>query len=151
MFKGVWASRWRRTERDSLAGTLGSLERLVMEVVWQGEALTVREVRDRLKRPVAYTTAMTTLDRLYKKGLVSRVRSGRAFVYSAATSREMLEAAVAEGVLAGLLTSRSGAAMPILSNLVDTVGRQDGGLVLLDTLEALVRETRDRIRRKEQP
>ena len=145
MFKGIWVSKWRKAEKDPLGGTLGSLERQVMEVVWQREGQTVREVRDRLTRPIAYTTAMTTLDRLYKKGLVSRVRSGRAFLYSAVATREALEAAVAEGVLTGLLTTRSGGATPILSNLVDAVGRQDDGLDLLDTLEGLVRQARRRI------
>ena len=148
MLNGIWGSKWRKTEKDPLGGTLGSLERQVMDVVWSAEALTVREVRDRLPRAVAYTTAMTTLDRLYKKGLVSRVRTGRAFVYSAAASREALETAVAQGMLTGLLTTRSDAAMPILSNLVDAVGRQDDGLDLLDTLEGLVREARRRLQEK---
>jgi predicted transcriptional regulator len=116
-----------------------------MDIVWQGGDVTVRDVLESLSRPVAYTTAMTTLDRLYKKGLVARTRSGRAFVYTAAWSREQLQAAVASGVLTGLLSNGSGAAMPILSNLVDAVSREDGGLDLLNALEALVREKRRRI------
>lgn len=116
-----------------------------MEIVWPSGDSTVRDVQTRLGRAVAYTTVMTTLDRLFKKGLVVRRRAGRAFVYTAVQSRQQIEAAVAGGVLTGLLSSGPHAAMPILSNLVDAVGRQDGGLDLLSALEAMVRDTRQRL------
>jgi predicted transcriptional regulator len=130
MFSGLW-------------GRLGSLERHVMEIVWQADEVTVRDVRAKLEREVAYTTVMTTLDRLFKKGFVVRTRAGRAFVYRASRSREQMEADVASGVLSGLLSS--GAAMPILSNLVDAVGSHDDGLDLLNALEDMVRDKRRRI------
>lgn len=149
MFKGLWGSRWRRVERDPLWTALGSLERQVMEVVWELDAATVRDVQSKLPRQVAYTTAMTTLDRLFKKGFVSRTQAGRAYVYRPAQSREQLEAAVATGMLDGLLSGGSHAALPILSNLVDAVGRQDDGPDLLSELERLVREKRRRIQKDE--
>ncbi len=145
MFKGLWGSRWRRAEEDPLRGALGSLERQVMEIVWRQGDFTVRAVQAQLGRPMAYTTVMTTLDRLFKKGLVARRRDGRAFVYTAAQSRQEIEADVASGVLSGLLSNGPASAMPILSNLVDAVGRQDGGLDMLSALEALVRDKRQRI------
>ena len=43
-----------------------------MDVVWEGGELPVRDVQARLARRVAYTTVMTTLDRLFKKGFVTR-------------------------------------------------------------------------------
>ena len=64
-------------------------------------AFSVREVRAQLARTVAYTTVMTTLDRLFKKGLLERVREGRAFVYRAAHTRQDVEAAVASGCCEG--------------------------------------------------
>jgi predicted transcriptional regulator len=145
MFSGSWGMRWRRAERDPLRGALGSLEREVMEIVWQSDAVTVRDAHARLGRPVAYTTVMTTLDRLFKKGFVARTRNGRAFVYTAAQSRQQVEAVVASGVLTGLLSNGAGAAMPILSNLVDAVGHQDGGLDFLDALEQMVQDTRRKL------
>ena len=145
MFKGLWGSRWRRAEEDPLRGALGSLERQVMEIVWRQGDFTVRAVQAQLARPMAYTTVMTTLDRLFKKGLVARRRDGRAFVYTAAQSRQEIEADVASGVLSGLLSNGPASALPILSNLVDAVGRQDGGLDMLSVLEALVRDKRQRI------
>lgn len=149
MFKGLWGTHWRRTERDPLGAALGSLERQVMEVVWDGTSFTVRDVHARLSRPVAYTTVMTTLDRLFKKGFVARTRQGRAFLYTAARSRAEVEAAMASGVLGGLLSQGSAGAIPILSNLVDAVSAQDGGSELLDALETLVRERRRKLEEQE--
>jgi predicted transcriptional regulator len=145
MFKGLWSRRSRRLEGDPLRAALGTLERPVMEIVWGAPEVTVRDVQSQLQRPVAYTTVMTTLDRLFKKGFLARTRSGRAFVYRATRSRAQAEAAVASGVLTSLLST--GAAMPILSNLVDAVGSQDDGLDLLQALETMVREKRRRIER----
>ena len=51
-------------------------------------ACSVREVRRALGDGLAYTTVMTTLDRLFKKGLLERQRDGRAFRYATRTSRE---------------------------------------------------------------
>ena len=77
MFKGSWVSSWVRGERDPLQAALGRLEREVMDVVWTPATKhTVRDVQARLPRKAAYTTVMTTLDRLFKKGLVSRRREG---------------------------------------------------------------------------
>jgi predicted transcriptional regulator len=142
MFKGLWNRRWREAN-DPLRAALGNLEREVMDVVWQNGETTVREVRSMLVRPVAYTTVMTTLDRLFKKGFVARTRAGRAFVYQAVRTREQTEAAVASGMMSGLFSG--GSAMPILSNLVDAVGSQDAGAELLDALEEMVREKRRRM------
>jgi predicted transcriptional regulator len=130
-------------QMSTVLWSLGRLERQVMEVVWTAGEVTVRDVQAKLPRAAAYTTVMTTLDRLFKKGFVVRERSGRAFTYRASGSREQTEAANAQGVLAGLLAN--GATLPILSNLVETVGSQDGGRDLLGALEELVRDKRRRI------
>ncbi len=138
MFKSFWNRRL--PPEDRLRAALGKLEREVMELVWQGGDTTVREVQRALPRPVAYTTVMTTLDRLFKKGFVARSQSGRAFVYRALRSRQQTEAAVASGIVSGLFSGSS--AMPILSNLVDAVGSQDDGPDLLNALEEMVRDKR---------
>jgi predicted transcriptional regulator len=76
---------------------LGDLERAVMELLWTSDSshphgVTVREVHDQigLERGLAYTTLMTVLDRMAKKGLVDRERDGRAWRYTAASSRDEL-------------------------------------------------------------
>jgi predicted transcriptional regulator len=69
---------------------LGELERAVMDVLWDRAApTTVREVAEALEeRDLAYTTVMTVLDRLAGKDMVQRERSGRAWSYRPAASRE---------------------------------------------------------------
>jgi predicted transcriptional regulator len=139
MFKG-FRGTWLRGTRDPMQAALGHLERAVMDTVWQGGPYSVRDVQGKL---VAYTTVMTTLDRLYKKGLVQRRREGRAFLYTAALERHELEATMTTGLLNGMLSGGSDAARPFLSNLVDVVGDSDDAL--LDELEQLVREKRERL------
>lgn len=127
---------------DPIQTAFGVLERDVLRVLWSETDLAVREVQIRLARPVAYTTVMTTLDRLFKKGILRRRRDGRAFVYSAAFSPQELRASIAGHVLSGILKSQQAEAGPVLSNLVESVGQQDGGAELLQKLEALIREKR---------
>jgi predicted transcriptional regulator len=76
---------------------LGMLERSVMETLWDltgpatGEPdATARQVVDRLgtSRSLAYTTVLTVLDRLERKGLVRRLREGRPHRYAPAATRE---------------------------------------------------------------
>ena len=117
----------------------GILERDVMRVLWEDADLAVRDVQTRLSRGVAYTTVMTTLDRLFKKGVLTRRQTGRAFLYSAALTRAQLQAQIAGGVLSGLLQGRDGATAPLLSNFVESVSEQDGGAELLRELEDLVK------------
>jgi len=81
----------------SLLPGLGDLERAVMEHLWArqeagGGPLTVREVHGTVgaRRELAYTTVMTVLDRLTRKGLVNQAREGRAYLYSATATRHAL-------------------------------------------------------------
>ena len=145
MLKG-FRSGWLGSTRDPLRSALGRLERAVMDTVWAGGDFSVRDVQSALGRPVAYTTVMTTLDRLFKKGLVRRRREGRAFVYTAALERHEIEATMTAGLLDGVLASGPGAARPFLSNLVDAVGDSNDGL--LEELERLVRDKRETLKRE---
>ena len=75
----------------------GDLEREVMTKLWDaGEPLTVRQVHELLntERELAYTTVMTVLDRLAKKGVVRQERADRAYRYSAVQTREQMTAAL---------------------------------------------------------
>jgi len=130
-------------------GGLGTLERPVLDTVWRLKHARVREVRAALGGTVAYTTVMTVLDRLYKKGVLERTRAGRAYVYSAAASPDELQSSMAMGLLRRLLGRGRRAAAPVLSSLVDTVGERDGRL--LDELDRLLREKRRALKRRERP
>lgn len=83
---------------------LGDLERDVMAQLWDaGQPLTVRQVHERLRgeRDLAYTTVMTVLDRLAKKGVVIQQRADRAYRYAAAQTREEMTAALMLDALRG--------------------------------------------------
>src|SRR5208337_4180412 len=82
---------------------LGPLESQVMEVLWDGKECCVRQVLARLDQKFAYTTIMTTLDRLYKKKLLNRRLLGRGYVYSARVTCQEWKDTVARDVVAKLL------------------------------------------------
>ena len=115
---------------------LGALETEVMEVVWRHDGeRRVRDVHSALLGRLAYTTLMTTMDRLFKKGLLERRKHGRAFAYRARVTRRQLVLDAGAGLLRGLIDSEG---EPALSFLVDAVTESDREL--LDSLERLVRE-----------
>jgi len=71
---------------------LPRLELEVMKVLWRRGPSRVGAVREDLmpERPLAYTTVMTLLDRLEKKGAVTREKRGRSYVYEPVLSREVV-------------------------------------------------------------
>ncbi|GAA2231672.1 MULTISPECIES: BlaI/MecI/CopY family transcriptional regulator [Kitasatospora] len=76
---------------------LGELENDIMTRVWQwNRPVTVREVLQDLQseRDIAYTTVMTVLDKLYRKGWLRREQVGRAYRYEPVSSREAYTAAL---------------------------------------------------------
>jgi len=135
-----------KSSRELLERSLGVLEREVMGLAWERPEITVRECCDRLGSGVAYTTVMTTMDRLFKKGLLARRKDGRAFVYRAVATKSELEGAVATELVHSLLHRDGSEPLPILSFLVDAVSDRDRAL--LDELERLVREKRLSLARK---
>lgn len=80
---------------------LGELELAVMEVLWVQAKQTVNEVEERLreKRDIAHTTVLTTLDRMYRKGYLTREKQAKAFVYSPHYTRNEFERTMAQEVL----------------------------------------------------
>jgi predicted transcriptional regulator len=127
-----------RPKPSGLAALFGSLELRVLDALWRrgGEA-AVRDIQSEFPGS-AYTTLMTTLDRLHRKGVLERRKIGRAFAYRPVSSRQELESGLVTRALQPLLQGES--AQPILSFFVEEVSRQDDRL--LDELERLVREKR---------
>lgn len=84
---------------------MGQLEAAVMDLLWdRGGWLTPGEVHEVLseERPLAYTTVMTILVRLWRKGRLERQRDGRAYAYRPVLSREQQAAARMSEVLSTL-------------------------------------------------
>ncbi len=104
-----------------------------MEILWARGESSVHDVIEKLVRPLAYTTVMTTLDRLYKKGLLERRKSERAFFYSPSLSRQAWEQKRAGEWMAEFLSGPRPSSELLISCLVDAVGQFDR--TLLDELE----------------
>ncbi len=106
-----------------------------MEVAWRTSPISVHEVSQALsERALAYTTLMTTMDRLYKKGLLMREKRSHAFLYRPAMIREAYERRLVAAVLGGLPTASREA---LLSGFLDYAATDDE---TLDALERLIAE-----------
>ena len=125
---------------DAVVDSLGELELKVLEEVRRLGESNVGSVCEVLDRSYAYTTVMTTLDRLYKKGLLTRTKSGRAFYYKVRFSAEEMERGLTEDVMSTLLDVNPSRVTPVLACIVDSVSERDREL--LDELERLVKEKR---------
>ncbi|HKI27311.1 MAG TPA: BlaI/MecI/CopY family transcriptional regulator [Candidatus Sulfotelmatobacter sp.] len=123
---------------------LGPLEGRLLETLWQRGNATVRELQQDGYQDLAYTTVMTTLDRLFKKNLLSRAAEGRAFRYTPRLSREEFEREVAVAAFQRLFNASSASSLP-LSYLVEIVSARDARL--LDDLWRLVEQKRREVRR----
>ena len=131
-----------RPDEQGLHQALGQLEASVMNGVWDSETpMCVEDVRQALasKKEAAYTTIMTTLDRLYKKGFLDRERRGKAYYYTAKVTKAELGSSVTKQVIDGLLKTF---AEPAISYFVEALGDTDPEK--LDSLAALIEKKRAR-------
>jgi predicted transcriptional regulator len=134
---------------------LGPLEQRMLEALWVRGSATVREMLEDGYQDLAYTTVMTTLDRLFKKNVLTRQAEGRAFRYAPRYSREELHREAAGEAFRQWLDLSPEASLP-LSYLVEIVTERDAQL--LDDLRQLVetkrrelsnRESESRVKEKE--
>lgn len=134
------------SEQESVP-VLGHLELSILEILWQRGESAVRDIVEMLNKgddpPRAYTTAMTTLDRLYKKGILGRNKVDRAFVYSPLLSKKEFERRRAQSLISGLLQDSSVSNGLLISCLVDAVDRHEPGM--LDELEEQIKKRRQEL------
>jgi predicted transcriptional regulator len=117
-----------------LAGTsggdvrgFGDLEAVIMQLVWDhGDAVTVRDLFDELRqeRAIAYTTVMSTMDNLHRKGWLDRVKDGKAYRYTPTASREEYSARLMAEALAG-----GGDTEAVLSHFVAQMDGTESGVL----------------------
>jgi len=115
----------------------GDLEAVIMDRVWErGEPVTVRELFDEMaaERTIAYTTVMSTMDNLHRKGWLDRVREGKAYRYTATASREEYGARLMREALAD-----GGDAEVVLSHFVAQIDSGES-----DALRSVLRKLRGR-------
>lgn len=113
----------RRIQRAAAGPLLGPLETEVMSRFWRRGPATVREVVDELTkdRDLAYTTVMTVMVRLERKGLLKRERTGKMYLYRAALTRDQHEARVSRDLARGLVSQFGDAALAAFSAELDEV------------------------------
>ena len=133
-----WLTRFGRG--DTITDPFGPLERRVLEGLWdRQEPASVRDVHPAFPE-IAYTTLMTTMDRLHRKGVLDRVKRGRAFFYTPRFTRAQFESGRVADALKAAFAGEATALKPLLSFFVEAVGDHDRKL--LDELESLVRARR---------
>ena len=135
-------AQWLKPGDSSAVSNLGHLERELMEHVWELEEASVSDVHDGLGARLAYTTIMTTLDRLYKKGILARRKQGRAFLYSARFSREEFKQNLVRKAMDFLIAEHREHTTPLMAYLVETFKEHDARL--LDELEKMIQQSRSR-------
>jgi len=132
--------------REVVDRALGELERTVMDIAWQRGEISVRDVYLLFDSRIAYTTLMTTLHRLYRKGVLERRKCGRAFLYSPRVSPLEFEQGIARDLIEGLIGRVPDGVEPLLACIVDAVSEHDRAC--LEALDRLVREKKQELRRK---
>ena len=115
----------------------GDLEVVIMHMVWdRHRPVTVRELFDDLRqeREIAYTTVMSTMDNLHRKGWLARSKDGKAYRYTATASREEYSARLMREALAD-----GGDAEAVLAHFVAQMGGPES-----EALRAVVRRLTER-------
>lgn len=141
----MWLKRHLGTKPAAL-DQLGKLESEVMERIWARGEISVRDLHEDLSARLAYTTVMTTLDRLFKKGLLQRRKVGKAYFYVPTFTEKEYHERVAQHLF-GIVLHEGANNQAVLSSFVDVVSQTDKEM--LDRLEQLVKAKRRALRRPE--
>jgi predicted transcriptional regulator len=114
--------------KHSLSEVLGPLEDEIMQVVWDRGEVTVRDVHDalRARRPIAYTTVMTTLGRLSDKGLLKRTEDQPAHRYSPLLTRDQYARSTVKSVVDWLIGHFPD---PAVAYLIDRAENEDEDVI----------------------
>ncbi|MEW6232146.1 MAG: BlaI/MecI/CopY family transcriptional regulator [Chloroflexota bacterium] len=126
-----------RPQRSGIRKALGKLEAEIMELIWQrpvGEGISVRDIYEILhtRRSLAYTTVMTTMSRLAKKGLLSIEKVNQTYIYRALLTKKEFTDSLVGWLLDSLFLDLSGAALSYFLSSADAADREE--------LERILRE-----------
>ena len=138
----MWLKR-KTGVRQAPVEQLGTLESEMMERIWARGETSVRDLHEEMSSRLAYTTIMTTVDRLFKKGLLDRRAVGRAFLYSPRITKRDYNQQLTQHLL-GIAVEESGSKQALLSCFVDYVSDSDRRL--LDELDGLVKAKKRSLR-----
>lgn len=119
---------------------LGPLQKRIMDVIWRVRRASVQDVLDEINRggrgALAYTTVMTVMTQLWEKGLLSRRKSGRAYIYRPTSDERGYNVRRIQEFFARLLGRDE---KYVASHLLDALEDEDP-----DQIEALIKELKER-------
>ncbi|MBI5682380.1 MAG: BlaI/MecI/CopY family transcriptional regulator [Deltaproteobacteria bacterium] len=129
-------------DKRDFEGVLGSLERDVMDALWEKEEASGREVYEHLKfsRDIAITTVLTVIERLVKKGLVKKTRGESTYIYTPASSREDFTQNVSRDVFKMVMRMSSSDAVASFVDIVADISPEE-----LDRLRRLIDEKKKKM------
>lgn len=120
-------SKWfgNRSSKQS-APVLGPREIEVLKLLWRYDSLSVQQIMPLISdESISTSTLQSTLERLFKKGVVSREKSGRAFVYQATMSQSVIIGQILQDVTEQL---SDGELAPVISGFIDFVVEENAEL-----------------------
>lgn len=144
----MWWFKRKDDHSKTALEALGSLESALMELLWRLGESSVRRLHSQSSPPLAYTTIMTTVDRLYKKGLLTRTRVGKAYFYGPCLTEKEYRERVAQHLI-NMAMQNSRYDNTVLSCFVDTVTETDRQM--LDHLDRLIKAKRKALRSSSRP
>lgn len=133
----------RQTGIPESLDKLGRLESQLMERIWARGEISVRDLHAEFAARLAYTTIMTTLDRLFKKGLLNRRKVGKAYFYNAKLSETEYHERLTQHFF-GMVMHDGKHSGVVLSGFVDAVSGTDQQM--LEKLEELIKAKRRALR-----
>ncbi|WDE01062.1 BlaI/MecI/CopY family transcriptional regulator [Thalassomonas actiniarum] len=118
---------------------LGELEKLVLQYLWQNDSADVKQVFGHFEktRGGSLNTIQSTLDRLYKKGLLTRHKAGHAFVYQAKVERHELIGQLIKSVTSDFITEDDSSLVAAFSSISKEFNEEQ-----LLKLESLIEQQR---------
>jgi len=130
-----------KRKKSNAVPAMGDLEAEVMSVLWEKGSATVQEVQETLepRHPLAYTTVMTVMSRLAEKGMLDRVKEGRAYLYRPAVPQDKAAGSLLQSLVRRLYDGATGKAIAHLLETDDAVDDAE-----LERLEELIRQRRGR-------
>jgi len=131
-----------RPAESGIRKALGDLEADIMELVWQKDITSVREIYEILgmDRNIAYTTVMTVMGRLSDKGILQKERDGKQYLYKPAVTKEEFSQTMFTSVVSGFKADMGRQA---LSFFIESLTEDEE---TLNELERLIQEKRKQIR-----
>lgn len=134
-----------RVSREGLDQVLGSLERAIMEALWDlGRPATVADVQKQIQPEREYHTVTTVMVRLCGKGLLHRAKQKGVWHYAPTLSRDEFAARIARELMGGVLDLAPGAAVASFVDLLDSRDPE-----ALDMLERMIQLKRTQRRTEE--